>query len=537
MTLLWPRMRSVLNTATPRFILTRSPFMLVAIGLWVAVFKGTETVLGFLNEIGPMGDMVAMKLMAMLFFSLSGFLLLSNIITSISACYLSRDLNLLLTRPVPIRSLLWAKSIEAAINANWMPLVFTPAILIPYALVYDAPWTFYALVLPLLVPFVLIPSGLGASTGHVLTRIFPVRKTRDALLGLGLLLFVGAYFVLQSSGTGRTDSVEGIISLLLRIRTDSPMLPGYWMTNITVSQLRGMQADWLFPMLVLTTGLFFTVLSLAIGSQFYASNLFRLSGGSSRTALRPPATYPGHARAFLWKDARLFFRDTEQWSQLVIISALLMIYVYNFKVLPVKAFASITPMFAEVAALFNVLLAGLVLTAVAARFLYVAVSAEAGAFWVVMTSPVSMRTFLLNKFLYGFIPIAGTVLTLVLLSGTLMSSPLPLTLMSLGVVFVLSVSICAMAAGMGASSPKFNFESLASLSIGMGSVGFMVMAFCLVLISSALVGWSVYEYKTGAALIWTVTGLAVMLGLNALATLIPMRAGIRKLRSGISELI
>jgi ABC-2 type transport system permease protein len=530
--LLWPRVQSAINTATPRFMLTRSPFLLIAILMWVAIFKGTSLTVGFLKDIGPMGDMISMKLLSMIFFGLSGFLLLSNIVTTISACYLSKDLTLFLTRPVPKEKLLIAKSLEAAINANWVSLLFAPAVLIPFATQYNAPINFYFIVLPLLIPFVLITSGIGASIAHILTRLFPVRKIRNAMLALGLMIFVGAYFMLQSSGASGQDSMEGILALMLRIRTDSPMLPGYWMSTTATSLLRGVSVDWLFVGLILSSGIFFTSLAYAIGSKLYARNLFTLSSGASRTTMRPPATYPGHRLAYLWKDARVFMRDTEQWSQLVIIGALLMIYVYNFKVLPIKAFASITPLFEEIAALINIILAGLVLTAVAARFLYVAISAEGAVFWVAITSPIHIRTFLINKFLYGFIPISATVLLLVLLSSMLMSSPLWLTLLSLSAVGILSVSICSMAAAMGAMNPKFNYESLASLSIGIGSVGFMVMAFSLVLLSSALLGWAVYAFKVNGSILQMLIAIAAMLALNTAATLVPMQVGIRKLSRG-----
>ena len=43
---------------------------------------------------------------------------------------------------------------------------------------------------------------------------------------------------------------------------------------------------------------------------------------------------PPQKREFLFKDLRLFFRDNTQWSQLILLAVLLMIYIFNIKSLP-----------------------------------------------------------------------------------------------------------------------------------------------------------------------------------------------------------
>ena len=50
-------------------------------------------------------------------------------------------------------------------------------------------------------------------------------------------------------------------------------------------------------------------------------------------------------------------------------------------------------------------MAAFVLSAVAVRFVFPAVSAEGAAFWIVRTSPVSMKAFLWSKFWTGLVPV------------------------------------------------------------------------------------------------------------------------------------
>ena len=53
----------------------------------------------------------------------------------------------------------------------------------------------------------------------------------------------------------------------------------------------------------------------------------------------------------------------------------------------------------------NLAMAAFVLSAVAVRFVFPAVSAEGAAFWIVRTSPVPMRAFLWSKFWTGLVPV------------------------------------------------------------------------------------------------------------------------------------
>ena len=63
------------------------------------------------------------------------------------------------------------------------------------------------------------------------------------------------------------------------------------------------------------------------------------------------------------------------------------------------------------------LMAGLVLSAVAARFLYTSVSLEGEAFWIVRTAPVNISRFLWSKFLYGCFAVTLLIVLVVFLTN------------------------------------------------------------------------------------------------------------------------
>ena len=50
-------------------------------------------------------------------------------------------------------------------------------------------------------------------------------------------------------------------------------------------------------------------------------------------------------------------------------------------------------------------MAGFVMATVAVRFAFPAVSAEGAAFWIIRTSPITLRDFLWSKFWTAFVPV------------------------------------------------------------------------------------------------------------------------------------
>ena len=110
-------------------------------------------------------------------------------------------------------------------------------------------------------------------------------------------------------------------------------------------------------------------------------------------------------RHLLVKDLKLFLRDVSQWSQLLLLLALVLVYLYNFRVLDLDKIPYMSGMVKNVYAFVNLAMAGLVMSTVCARFVFPAVSAEGAAFWIIRTAPISLRAFLWSKFWTGLVPV------------------------------------------------------------------------------------------------------------------------------------
>jgi ABC-2 type transport system permease protein len=541
--LLRPKFLSLKNSLTIGTIVRRLPFIAVGVGIWILVYIGTLKVLSFLRGVEFLGDIIAERLFSLIFYSLMGFLLLSNVITALSSFYLSKDVPFLLSKPLTVKEILRVKFIETVVQSSWMVLSFAPAIFMAYGASYGAPMLFYVSVLASLLMLVFIMGGAGVAASHILTRIFPARRSKDVLLFLGFSIILLLYFFVKSVIPADSASDKDIITSFMKIRLDYPFLPAYWITETVLPTLKNSRPGLFYGLVLFSNCAFFLLISASLGARVYIGNLGRIQpAGDAKDSVLARNYYPGRKRALTYKDIKIFFRDTGQWSQIFVIGALVVIYIYNFKSVPVAAVSEFSPHAKELLVLINMLMAGLVLSAVAARFLYTSVSLEGQAFWVIRAAPVDIRTFLRSKFLNGFLPVASVAIVLVYGTSAALGLDAPLLYLSLVTTLLLSFSICGLGTGLGAIYPKFKYENIASVSMSLGGMAFMLLAFLVVLATLAIESWVYYRYafRTGIdtafsssekipLVVWT----AVILLINAFAFYLPMRAGEKRLAGWI----
>jgi ABC-2 type transport system permease protein len=247
---------------------------------------------------------------------------------------------------------------------------------------------------------------------------------------------------------------------------------------------------------------------------------------------------PGPVKSFTVKEIKTFLRDQTQWTQIFLIAALVVIYVYNFKVLPLEKSPIKTVYLQNLFSFLNMGLALFVLTAVTARFAYPAVSLEREAFWLVKTSPLSIRTFLWIKFFIYYLPLL--ILTEILIVATnllLQVTPFMMILSTLTVFFIVP-GIVAMGVGLGAAYPDFKAENPTQTITSFGGLVYMIACagyIGLVVIIEAGPVYNLFmagirnKIITFPAWIWIVGSFTLVLVLSLLAVSMPMRFGERRL--------
>jgi ABC-2 type transport system permease protein len=325
----------------------------------------------------------------------------------------------------------------------------------------------------------------------------------------------------------------------------SPLLPSTWAYDSIRAALMGAPGASLFNAALAASAVTVLVCLLAIAAdrlyfkgfsrtQVASARIFRDRGISNRLL----GALPGPARAFAVKEIKSFLRAQSQWSQLFLVAALVVIYVYNFDALPLERSPIQTVYLQNLFSFLNMALALFVLTAVTARFAYPAVSLEREAFWLVKTSPLSLRTFLRIKFVIYYLPLLVLTETLIVATNLLLQvTPFMMALSTL-TVFFLVPGIVSLGVGLGAAYPDFKAENPAQTVTSFGGLIFMIASAALIGLVLLLQAGPVYRiFMAGlhgrllspGLWAWTLAAFSAAFALSLLAILLPLRYGERRL--------
>src|SRR3954466_13669915 len=136
-------------------------FGLIGAAFWVFVFGLLYRLLKYFRGIPEIGALLAAKLLGMMFVSLFGILILSNVVTALSSFFLAKDLDLLVAAPVDWLRLYGAKLLETTGHSSWMVVLVSTPVITAYGIVYQGGFAFPLLVLVVFVPFLMIPTVIG----------------------------------------------------------------------------------------------------------------------------------------------------------------------------------------------------------------------------------------------------------------------------------------------------------------------------------------------------------------------------------------
>jgi ABC-2 type transport system permease protein len=243
-------------------------------------------------------------------------------------------------------------------------------------------------------------------------------------------------------------------------------------------------------------------------------------------------------RELVAKEVRVFFRDTTQWSQLVLLGVLVVVYVYNIRALPLYTGERLSFVLINAVSFLNLGLAGFVVAAIAARFVFPAMSLEGKMMWLLRSSPLDVRTLFWSKYWVGTIPLLVVALPLIVGTNILLdATPFILLLTTLTMVGV-TLATTAMALGFGALFPNYETENAAEIPTSFGGLLFMMASVVYLAGVVVLEGWPVFHFLRarmmggGESAVWPIVaglGGAAMLTLVAIA--LPLRAGVSRVRS------
>jgi len=137
----------------------------------------------------------------------------------------------------------------------------------------------------------------------------------------------------------------------------------------------------------------------------------------------------------------------------------------------------------------NLGLAGFVLAAISARFLFPAVSLEGRTLWLLRASPLSLRSLLWSKYWVGVVPLLAIALALTIGTNLILRVQGLMLWTSLVTIVAITFAVAALALGLGALFPKFDTENAAEIPTGFGGLLFMMVAITYLAAVVVLEAW------------------------------------------------
>ena len=542
----------------------QSRLLSALIGLFVIGYAGLAfwlfcQGLKFVANFPGLGTVLVERLMFLLFAFLFVLLLFSNLVISYANLFRNRETSFLLALPIPPQVIFRWKFMESALLASWAFLFLISPLLAAYGLTNHVPWHFYLATLALVALFVVLPAVAGAWLAVNVARFLDRRAFQVAAVGLAVLALVGMAFWFKTEPITdemlETRVLTVLDRLLMKTRfAQFALLPSYWLSSGVLRWSEGaLGGAGFFGLVLLSHSLFFGCLAFtrmgnlfydaasavqSRGSVFWQWPWFRALQACQRNFDRSPGMIervvglvpgvPGDIRALLVKDIRVFWRDTTQWGQSLVLFGLLAAYIINLRHFSQQLNY---PFWVHLVSYLNLGACSLNLATVTTRFVYPQFSLEGKRLWIVGLAPLGLVRVVKTKYWLTSFESLTVTLGLIWLSCHMLRLPADRTLYFVAAVSLMSFTLNGLAIGLGALYPNFKEENPSKIVSGFGGTFCLVLSFVYIFASVTLLAfgspWS-WTRSVGASFGWPVASWIGFILLSGTLGWVPLRLGLRK---------
>jgi ABC-2 type transport system permease protein len=406
---------------------------------------------------------------------------------------------------------------ESIIYSSWAFAILSFPIFFAFGQAKEVGPGFYFFSLLLVVPFLLIPAGLGALLTMLISAYFPARKTRTLALVLAVISVVIIVVMAKLMGVHRVltsplssfDQIMGVLNV-----GGIPLLPNFWLTRGLVSLADKDYSQFLYWFLTLSsTALISLEVCYWLAPRIYYKGWSLSRQAASKTyASAAPGKFSAYdvfdkCYSFLprrWaplirKDIRTFWRDPAQWSQLLILFGLLFIYIANLRSAAQQAtgIAVLIPRWKTILSFFNIGASCFVLSILTTRFVYPMLSLEGKQQWAIGLSPLKRTAIVWEKYWLTWSATFILALVLMTFSNIMLQVDAMIFIISIITVMVMSFALISLAVGLGALMPNFKEDNPARIANGLGGTLNAILSLVYVGITLALEVVPAYLYSVG----------------------------------------
>jgi ABC-2 type transport system permease protein len=400
---------------------------------------------------------ISEKILQMAFMAAFIMTVISSLVSTVNILYLSKDLPLLISSPLPLSRLMSWKTIEVAASSSFMAVLLSLPMLIGYAFYFARRPD--QLLLICLATLLLFGSAviIGMLIGLLLPAFVSIRTLQPLLSVISVILIAAAVIGLRLLRPEKLFSPESIDNLVLFMNQfqmgPASALPSAWLSGAI---LQVSQPDW--PAALLETTKLLALLLIGwllfhrLNRRFFLVTFEKLWQGKSRRYKRPLSEKTfvrTPAKALLMKERAMFFRSTEQWTQLLVVLAILAIFILNMQSLPFTH-----PYLRHVLTFFTFGMGAFIIAGLNIRFTFTALPMDFPGAVHVLCAPLD-RSIIFNQKLRLHMLFHGFTGLLLFLATILILKPAPFMTLSGGLFIFSSLplfTVGALGSGMALCS-------------------------------------------------------------------------------------
>ena len=523
--------------------------LLFSLAVCMVLYKIVVKVVTYFHSQNELGILLSLKIFQMGWITMFAMLIFSCMVSAVSTLFLSQDNEIVFAAPVPTANIFFMRYVTTSIYTSWMMVIFSIPIFAAYGTVFQAGLLYWPLMLGTIIATAAIATTFGMGFTVVLVNLFPARRTKDIILYLSICFGIFIYIIfrlMRPEDLVNPDKYGHFIDYLSSLATPAaPYLPAAWASNLLSYYLLDREIDFLVAALLCITPIALFFLGEWAMERWFLSGFTKSQ--ESFGGYRKFFTFGKYNSSTLqWifrKEAKLFLRDSAEWSQLFMIAALVIVYLYNFKALPVERSMFQEEYVTNLISFLNIGLTGFVVASLAARFVYPSIGAEGGSFYIIMSSPLSTSRYILHKYLFYVVPFTGLALILLVVSNRLINIEGPMWYISIITGLIITWTVLAMALGFGAIYADFKAENRAAALGGIGAILFLFTAIAFEMAIIFLGGAPVFRVmkswlRKGVMpiddLLTLIVWILVSLALSLFLSIFFIKKGINKLEASSS---
>ena len=504
--------------------------ILICLGMVFGEWIGVHRALDFLDRYGEgLGFSIAKRFLEAGVVVLAAGVTFTSITTAISTVYLSDDLNFLLTQPISTLRVFGVKLLETFLSAAGVPALLTVPAILSIGAYFHAPAWYYLLATWLILIVYMLPVAIGCLIAVILMRLAPAGRVKEVATGFGVLLSAGLVYMIRAlkpeALLNVTDPAQFERLLAQYVGNEDTLLPPALAARAIWDASQGTFNTAALGVSIISVIALWLAGFMAVVA--YREGWIRGLEGTTR-ALNPKVLLAswgerlygamGAVGHILYKDLRLIMRDATQWSQLLVLVALVGVYLFSLSSFPLEGALS-TARFRNVIGFLQLVFQGFLVAGIGIRMAFPVVSMEGYGFWLLQTSPVTYTRLVIGKFLGALVPMLGVALVLawqtnnILKLGNVMS-------VSLWIVAISStLVITALGVGLGAAFPRFKADNPSEIAMSPGGIMYMVFSLIYVALLAVIMARpAAMLFMQNASSYWTSGEGYFVAGLVALLT-------------------